>query len=58
MRSVLEMATVYIVYCYCSVGDKLAVTGLEGYINIYIYIYFTVIRGPQVHHSLTGSSIY
>ncbi len=40
MRSVLEMATVYIVYCCCSVGDKLAVTGLEGYINIYIYIFY------------------
>ncbi len=38
--------------------DKLVVTGLEGYINIYIYEYFTVIRGPRVHQSLTGSSIY
>ncbi len=34
--------------------DKLAITGLEEYNNIY----FTVIGGPQVHQSLTGSSIY
>ncbi len=37
-------------------SDKLAVTGLEGYINIYVY--FTVIGGPRVHHSLMWSSIY
>ncbi len=36
------------------ITDKLVVTGLEGYNNIY----FTVIGGPRVHQSLTGSSIY
>ncbi len=44
------------VYSYCDLTEcKLAVTGLEGYINICVY--FTVIRGPQERYSLMGSSI-
>ncbi len=37
--------------------DRLTDPWLERYIEMYIYIYI-VIRGPQEHQSLTGSSIY
>ncbi len=37
------------------ITDRLTDPWLERYIEMYIYI---VIRGPQGHQSLTGSSIY
>ncbi len=43
------------IYILLEVSDRLTDPWPERYIEMYIYI---VIRGPRVHHSLTGSSIY
>ncbi len=44
----------------CWLGHVIVWPPVRGYrgISIYIYVYFTVIRGPRVRQSLTGSLIY